>query len=225
MQDMSSNGSSLNNSARPVSNIYLEPSEINVTSSPPMYDQVVSESETTANKPTNQSEDRIPLMYVGGAASAENLAASPSGASGAMSGSGSISGQRQNENDEYVEMSGEFADRSVSQNISPAAEGKDSDYVNSCDLAAGCCQASGSGEDSKFKNLYTCPMTVSDYARENGDGIFKKDGQKEKPEMHIYSNKLEDIADPVQRPLPPVPSSSTTKPWFWEINIIAMVCL
>lgn len=213
MQDMSSNGSSLN-SGRPVSNIYLEPSEINLSASPPMYEQVVNETETTANtsKPAGQSEDRVPLMYVGGAASAENLAAAPSGASGAMSGSGSITGQRQNDNDEYVEMSGEFADRSVSQNISPAAEGRDSDYVNSCDLAAGSCQASGSSEDSKFKNLYTCPMTVSDYARENGDGIFKKDGKKEKQEMHIYSNKLEDIADQVQRPLPPIPSSSSHKP-------------
>jgi len=217
MQDISSNGNgNHSNNVRPVSNIYLEPSEINT--SPPLYEQVVNETTPPRPKPSGQTEDLIPLMYVGGAASAENLAAAPSGASGAMSGSGSITGQRQNVDDEYVEMSTEFIMRSK-ESPSPAADGINIDYVNSGEVTGACCQASMSNEDPKFQNLYTCPMTVSDYIKENGESVLQNHNNKDKeickkssPEMHIYSNKLDNVPAPLQRPLPPVPSSTSTKP-------------
>lgn len=219
MQDISTDSSTRSNSVRPVSNIYLEPSEIHSDTPPPQYEQVVNETASRTPKPCGQSEDTIPLVYFGDAASEENLCAAPTGASGVSPGQPSASTSRRqtaSNDDEYVEMgSTDFSHINAVDAVSPAAEGgKNDDYVNSgCLAQAGCSGETKPDNKSKCTNLYASPMTISDYILENGDSILKKEHKtgKDNSEMHIYCNRLDGITDPVQRPLPPIPPADGGK--------------
>lgn len=205
--------------ARPVSNIYLDPVEVSR-----VYDEVhkdnVLESRNINNSSLSEGNDRpdaseiTRLVYSGGASSAGNLAGvgltsnTPSEASGATSGyCSSITGRKTEEN-EYVEMSGgnSMADiDSVGVDANPACVGGSVD-----DLKSNKGGATGSVDDLKSSNMYVTPI-LCDTKLNNSAPVEKS----KSPEIHIYSNRLEEIDNNSSlglRPLPPVPKIDNNIP-------------
>jgi hypothetical protein len=201
---------------RPVSNIYLDPVEIDR-----VYD-VVNKDTTLDNRNlanSNRLDDQnvsnvsetAPLVYTGGASSAGNLAGiaanSPSEAAGATS--GYCAARRRGEESEYIEMSGGNSMNSmenVGNETNPArCSGGSTDNLKN--LKGG---ATGSVHDLKSSNIYVTPVHY-DNKLNNSAPVEKS----KSPEIHIYSNRLDEIDNNSSiglRPLPPVPNTDNSIP-------------
>ncbi|XP_053389461.1 uncharacterized protein LOC123563589 [Mercenaria mercenaria] len=228
MQDIShdrshdnSNDTSVNQSAaRPVSNIYLDPVEINR-----VYDVVNKDTSLERRNfaDSNHSEGRnesdisetARLVYSGGASSAGNLAEAglmsntPSEAAGATSACCSNSAGRRIEENEYIEMSGGNSMGnidSLGKEVNPArCAGGSVDNLKNCKGGA-----TGSVHDLKSSNMYVTPVHY-DSKLNNSVPVEKS----KSPEIHIYSNRLDEIDNNSSlglRPLPPVPNTDSTIP-------------
>lgn len=212
---------------RPVSNIYLEPSEINgVNSPPPAYETVrkpdnvsmgrnndmsdiqsTSPSQRQRNAPVSvlsTENETVHMSYVGGAASADCLAAS-SDETGATAGIVSKSGPavacRNVSNDEYVEMSSTLSTDSGISSLANHGRGSEENLKGGG--ATGCVRST---------NIYSSPMTLSDYVK-NGRSVRQGEpkcgkavGDSDNSEIHIYTNSLEELDLIQKRPLPAVPN-------------------
>lgn len=199
---------------RPVSNIYLDPVEIDR-----VYDVVnkdtnldnrnlANTSRVDSHNASNVSET-VPLVYTGGASSAGNLAGiaanSPIEAAGATS--GYCPPRTRGEESEYIEMSGGNSMNSmdnVGTESSPArCSGGSTDNLKN--LKGG---ATGSVHDLKSSNVYVTPVHY-DNKLNNSTSVEKS----KSPEIHIYSNRLDEIDNNSSlgvRPLPPVPNVDNT---------------
>lgn len=228
MQDISHDQSHDSNSstdinptpARPISNIYLDPIEVNR-----VYDEVNKDStlQTRNFSDSSQSErhnmsdisETRRLVYTGGASSAGNLAGAglvsntQSEACGATSGHCSSVAGRKTEENEYIEMSGGNSvgniDRQVDNMIPARCSGGSMDSLKNCKGGA-----TGSIHDLKSSDMYVTPV-LYDSNLNNKTPIEKS----KSPEIHIYCNKLDGIESNGSlglRPLPPVPNTDNNIP-------------
>lgn len=204
---------------RPISNIYLDPMEINgVNGPPPAYETVrkPDNASDTQSSSSSQRERNVPvsvlstenetlhMSYVGGAASAGCLAAGgeETGATaGYVSKLGPTLACRNVGNDEYVEMSTTLS--TDSGICSLANHGKGSEENLKGVGATGCVRST---------NIYSSPMTLSDYVK-NGRSVRQGEPKCGKGvedgdncEVHIYTNSLEELDHIQKRPLPAVPN-------------------
>ncbi|XP_052774341.1 uncharacterized protein LOC128212962 [Mya arenaria] len=203
---------------RPVSNIYLEPSEVagpSAPQSPPVYDEVGKIRTAVVSHVTDGGGSQIgdqsapdvrdetsPLLSIGGAASAGDLA----GEAGASVGNGVY----HRENDEYVDMRSTGSRDSGLASLNMGTRASEENLKGS--------GATGSAHEPRMENIYTSPMTVSDYVKQNGKSVHGNNSnglqqvvpekRTKEPEIHIYCNSLDVLTNDCQmgRPLPPVPA-------------------
>lgn len=233
--DQSHDGSSEGDNrptTRPISNIYLEPVEVTR-----IYDEVNKESNITgAHNSTSPNYSDIPdtarLLYTGGASSAGNLAGAgfmsntPSEDSGATSGyCSSSTGRKSGGEGDYIEMSGgnsmAHLDRLSGEVNAVSSTGGSIDDLKKCKGGA-----TGSVHDLKSSNMYVTPIhydsalnNSSPHANEKASALNNSSpyaNEKAKsPEIHIYSNRLDEVDNNtsiVPRPLPPVPNTDNSIP-------------
>lgn len=204
--------------ARPISNIYLEPVEVTR-----IYDEVNKDSNITgANNSASQNysdiADTTHLCYTGGASSAGNLAGAGymsnrlSEYFGATSGyCSSSTGRKSRGEGDYVEMSGgnsmAHLDGLSGEGNTVSSTGGSIDDLKKCNGGA-----TGSVHDLKSSNMCITPIHY-DSALNNSSP--NADGKAKNPEIHIYSNRLDELDDNISivlRPLPPVPNTDNSIP-------------
>lgn len=220
MQDTSHDSGSMSGdydlpNVRPISNIYLDPVEVTR-----VYDEVNKNSNPTGahNFSTNSNSsdgnsmdvsETTRLVYTGGASSAGDLASAglpsstPSEAAGATS-EVCQHGKQSSQESEYVEMSG---GNSLESGSSVSGEPVPNVSCGIDDLKSWKGGANGSVNDLKASNIYVTPDQCDKKLNNNSP---VKNG-KPKPEIHIYSNRLDEL-DSSLRPLPPIPNTDDSIP-------------